>query len=96
MKLQPLHDNVLIEREKGEGKTKAGIIIPDSQKERPSRGRVIAGGPGAILDNGSLKTLDVKDGDLVLFGKYSGVDVKLESKEYLLMKEKDIIAVIIP
>ncbi len=95
MKLKPLHDRVVIERIKeDEQKTTGGIIIPDTAKEKPQRGKVVAVGDGAFNDQGSRNQLDVKVGDEVLFGKYSGNDVKIDGIEYLIMKESEILAVI--
>ena len=95
MKLKPLHDRVVIERlEEAEQKSTGGIIIPDTAKEKPQRGKVIAVGDGAFNDKGERNPLDVKSGDEVLFGKYSGSDVKIDGVEYLIMRENEILAVI--
>ena len=95
MKLKPLHDRVVIERlEESEQKSSGGIIIPDTAKEKPQRGKVIAIGDGAFNDKGDRNPLDVKVGDEVLFGKYSGSDVKIENVEYLIMRENEILAVL--
>ena len=95
MKLKPLHDRVVIERiEESEQKSSGGIIIPDTAKEKPQRGRVVAVGDGAFNDNGQRNKLDVKVGDEVLFGKYSGSDVKVDGTEYLIMRENEILAII--
>lgn len=95
MKLKPLHDRVVIERlEESEQKTTGGIIIPDTAKEKPQRGRVVAIGDGAFNDNGQRNKLDVKVGDEVLFGKYSGSDVKVDGTEYLIMRENEILAIV--
>jgi chaperonin GroES len=94
MKFRPLHDRVVIRRIEGEDKTKGGIIIPDTVKEKPQEGEVIAVGPGARDEAGKLVTPDVKAGDRVLFGKWSGTEVKLDGEELLIMKESDIMGVI--
>ena len=92
MKFRPLHDRVLIRRVEGEEKTAGGIIIPDTAKEKPMEGEVVAAGPGARGDDGKLQPMDVKAGDRVLFGKWSGTEVKLEGEELIIMKESDIMA----
>jgi len=94
MNLRPLHDRVLVKRVEGEAKTKGGIIIPDSAQEKPSEGKVIAVGPGARDEAGKLVPLDVKKGDRILFGKWSGTEVKLDGEELLIMKESDIMGII--
>jgi chaperonin GroES len=94
MKLQPLHDRVVIKRKEEERKTPGGILIPDSAAEKPIRGEVIAIGSGKILDNGDNRPLDVKVGDEVLFGKYSGTEVKVDNEELVVMREDDIMAII--
>jgi len=94
MKIRPLHDRVIVKRIAEEEKTKGGIIIPDTAKEKPSEGRVVAVGNGKILDNGEVKALEVKKGDKVLFGKYSGTEIKIEGEEHLIMREEDIIAIV--
>ncbi len=94
MKFRPLHDRVVVKRIDAEEKTAGGIIIPDTAKEQPSQGEVIAVGPGGRDETGKLIPLDVKAGDRVLFGKWSGTDVKLDGVEYLIMKESDIMGVI--
>ena len=94
MKFRPLHDRVLIRRVEGEEKTAGGIIIPDTAKEKPMEGEVVAAGPGARGDDGKLQPMDVKAGDRVLFGKWSGTEVKLEGEELIIMKESDIMGVI--
>ena len=93
-KFRPLHDRVLIKRLEGEAKSKGGIIIPDTAQEKPSDGEVIAVGPGARDEAGKLVPLDVKKGDRILFGKWSGTEVKLDGVELLIMKESDIMGVI--
>jgi chaperonin GroES len=94
MKIRPLQDRVLIKRVDEEQKTKGGIIIPDTAKEKPAEGKVIAVGPGAVAKDGSLRKLEVKKGDRVLFGKYSGSDIKLDGEDHLIMREEDILAVL--
>ena len=94
MKFRPLHDRVVIRRIEGEDKTKGGILIPDTVKEKPQEGEVIAVGPGARDESGKLIALEVKAGDRVLFGKWSGSEVKIDSEELLIMKESDILGVI--
>ena len=94
MKLRPLHDRVVIRRIEGEEKTKGGIIIPDTAKEKPQEGEVIAVGPGARDESGKLVPLDVKAGDRVLFGKWSGTEVKIDGEDLLIMKESDVMGVI--
>lgn len=94
MKIRPLHDRVIVQRIKEEEITKGGIIIPDTAKEKPSEGKVIAVGKGKLLENGTLKPLDVKKGDKVLFGKYAGTEVKIEGEDHLIMREDDIIAIV--
>src|SRR5580692_4625896 len=94
MKFRPLHDRIVIRRIEGEDKTKGGIIIPDTAKEKPQEGEVIAVGPGARDESGKLIPIDLKAGDLVLFGKWSGSEVKIDGKDLLIMKESDIMGVI--
>ncbi len=94
MKIRPLHDRIIVKRLEEEEKTKGGIIIPDTAKEKPMEGKVIAVGKGKILEDGKLQNLDVKTGDRVLFGKYSGTEVKIEGEEHLIMREDDILGVI--
>ncbi|PXF59943.1 MAG: co-chaperone GroES [Deltaproteobacteria bacterium] len=94
MKIRPLHDRILVTRLQEEEKTKGGIIIPDSAKEKPAEGKVVAAGNGKILENGEVKPLDVKDGDRILFSKYSGTEVKIDGEEYLIMREDDVLGII--
>ena len=94
MKFRPLHDRVVIRRVEEEAKTKGGIIIPDTAKEKPMEGEIMAVGPGARGDDGKIHPLDVKAGDRVLFGKWSGTEVKLEGDELIIMKEGDIMGII--
>ena len=94
MNFKPLHDRVLVRRVEQEEKTKGGIIIPDTAKEKPQEGEIIAAGPGARKDDGSLVPLDVKAGDRVLFGKWSGTEVKIDGEDLLIMKESDLLGII--
>jgi chaperonin GroES len=94
MQLKPLNDRVVVKRIEEEQKTAGGIIIPDSAKEKPIRGEILAVGTGKLLDDGTRRPLDVKVGDKVLFGKYAGNDIKIEGEELLIMREDDILAVI--
>ena len=91
---KPLHEKVVVERMDAETKSAGGILIPDTAKEKPMRGTVIAVGPGRVLDSGEVKALDVKKGDKVLFGGYAGSEVKLDGKDYLIVNESEIFAVI--
>ena len=93
MKFRPLHDRVLVERVESEEKTAGGIIIPDTAKEKPSEGKVVAVGNGVQQDDGSVRPLDVKAGDSILFGKWSGTEITIEGTEYLIMKESDILGI---
>jgi chaperonin GroES len=92
--IRPLHDRVIVKRVKEEEKTKGGIIIPDTAKEKPVEGLVVAVGAGKVLKNGKVHPLDVKEGDKVLFGKYSGTEVKLDGVEHVLLREDDLLAVL--
>jgi chaperonin GroES len=94
MKFRPLHDRVVIRRVESEEKTTGGIIIPDTAKEKPMEGEVVAAGPGARNEEGKIQPLEVKAGDRVLFGKWSGTEVKLDGEELIIMKESDIMGVI--
>ena len=94
MKFRPLHDRVVVKRVAEEEKTKGGIIIPDTAKEKPMEGEVVAVGPGARDEKGALVALDVKAGDRILFGKWSGTEIKLDGVEYLIMKESDIMGIV--
>ena len=94
MKFRPLHDRVVVRRLEGEEKTKGGIIIPDTAKEKPQEGEIIAAGPGARDESGKLVPLDVKAGDKILFGKWSGTEVKIDGEELLIMKESDVMGVV--
>ena len=94
MAFRPLHDRVVVKRLEGEEKTKGGIIIPDTAKEKPQEGEIVAVGPGARDEAGKLVPLDVKAGDRVLFGKWSGTEVKIDGQDLLIMKESDILGVV--
>ncbi|HEY8944612.1 MAG TPA: co-chaperone GroES [Polyangiaceae bacterium] len=94
MKIRPLQDRVIVKRVQEEEKTKGGIIIPDSAKEKPVEGKVVAVGNGKVQEDGSVRKLDVKEGDRVLFGKYAGTEVKIEGEEHLILREDDILGVI--
>ena len=94
MKFRPLHDRVLVKRVEEESKTKGGIIIPDTAKEKPMQGEVLAVGPGVRDEKGELQPLDVKAGDRILFGKWSGTEVKMDGEELLIMKESDIMGIV--
>jgi len=94
MNIRPLHDRVVVRRMEEERKSAGGIVIPDSAAEKPIQGEVIAAGNGKIMDNGDVRSLDVKVGDKVLFGKYSGTEVKLDGEDFLVMREEDIMGVI--
>jgi len=96
MKIRPLQDRILIKRVEAEQKTAGGIIIPDAAKEKPVEGEVVAVGNGKVLDNGTISKPDVKVGDRILFGKYSGSEVKVDGKEHLILREDDILGVIQP
>jgi chaperonin GroES len=93
MKVQPLYDRVLVKRLDTEEKTKGGIIIPETAKEKPQEGKVVATGKGKLLEDGSLRPLDVKENDRVLFSKYAGTDINIEGEEYLIIREDEILAV---
>jgi len=94
MKLQPLQDRILVQRVEEANKTKGGIIIPDSAKEKPAEGKVVAVGAGKVGDDGKRIPLEVKKGDRVLFGKYSGTEVKIDGEEYLIMREDDVLGIV--
>ena len=93
-KIRPLHDRVIVEREEEERTSAGGIVIPDTATEKPIRGKVVATGKGKILDDGTVRPLDVKAGDKVLFGKYSGTEIKIDGEDLLVMREDDLMAVI--
>ena len=94
MKIRPLHDRVIVKRVEEEEKTKGGIIIPDTAKEKPVEGKVIAVGDGKVADDGKKIPLEVKAGDTILFGKYAGTEIQIEGEEHLIMREDDIIAIV--
>jgi len=94
MKIRPLHDRVIVKRLEEEEATKGGIIIPDTAKEKPIEGKVVAVGAGKILENGKKQPLEVKKGDKILFGKYAGTDIQVEGEEHLIMREEDIVAIV--
>jgi len=94
MKLKPLHDRVLVKRFEEKETKKGGIIIPDSAKEKPQEGEIVAVGPGKVTDDGKLQPMNVKVGDKILFGKYSGSEVKLGDEEYLIMREEDVLGIL--
>jgi chaperonin GroES len=94
MKIRPLHDRVIVKRVEDEQISRGGIIIPDTAKEKPVKGRVVAAGPGRRLDNGDIRGLTVAEGDLVLFSKYGGTEVKLNGEEHLILREDDILGIL--
>lgn len=94
MKIRPLHDRLIVRRVKEEEKTKGGLYIPDTAKEKPVEGTVIAVGNGKLLEDGTVRKLDVKEGDRILFGKYSGNEVKIEGEEHLILREDEVLGVI--
>jgi chaperonin GroES len=96
MKIRPLHDRIVVKRLESESQTKGGIIIPDTAKEKPIEGRVVAVGNGKVLKDGKARPLDIKVGDVVLFGKYSGNEVKYDGEEHVLLREDDVLAVTRP
>ena len=94
MKIRPLQDRIIVKRMEGEEKTKGGIIIPDSAKEKPMEGKVIAVGPGKLNEKGTRVAPEVKAGDIILFGKYAGTEIKIENEEHLILREDDILGII--
>ena len=94
MNFRPLHDRVLVKRVEEESTTKGGIIIPDTAKEKPQEGEIVAVGGGAIKDDGTVRALDVKEGDRILFGKWSGTEVTIDGEELLIMKESDVLGIL--
>jgi chaperonin GroES len=94
MSFRPLHDRILVRRVESQEKTKGGIIIPDTAKEKPSEGEVVAVGPGARNEAGQVQTLDVKAGDRILFGKWSGTEIKINGEDLLIMKESDVLGIV--
>ena len=95
IKITPLADRVIVEVSAAEEKTKSGIIIPDTAKEKPQQGKVVAVGKGKVTEDGSVRPLDVREGDKILFGKYSGTEIKLDGSEYLIMREDDVLCVVV-
>ena len=93
-KIRPLQDRIIVERIESDEKTASGLYIPDSAKEKPQQGRVVAVGKGRVREDGTIQPLDLKKGDRILFGKYSGSDIKLDNSEYLIMREEDVLGVI--
>jgi chaperonin GroES len=93
-KVRPLHDRVIVKRLEEQDKTKGGIIIPDTAKEKPVEGKIMAVGAGKVMENGKRMPLQVKEGDRVLFGKYAGTDIRIEGEDHLIMREDDIIAIV--
>ena len=94
MAIRPLHDRILVKRVEEETKTKGGIIIPDTAKEKPIEGKVVAVGNGKLLDSGDVRALEVKKGDRILFGKYSGTEVKIDGTEHLILREDDVLGIV--
>ncbi len=94
MKLKPIGDKIIVEPEKEEEKTKSGIVLPDTAKEKPQRGKVIAVGPGKILDNGQRSPMEIKEGDIVIYSKYAGTEIKIDDKEYLILSDRDVLSVL--
>jgi chaperonin GroES len=94
MSLRPLHDRIIVQRLEEDQVTKGGIIIPDSAKEKPQRGKIIAIGKGKVQEDGTVRPIDVKNGDVVLFGKYAGTEIKIDNEDRLIIREDDILAVI--
>lgn len=94
MEVRPLHDRVLVKRSQEEEKSKGGIIIPDTAKEKPIQGEVMAVGQGRVAEDGKIRPLDVKKGDRVLFGKYAGTEIKIEGQDFLMMREEDILGIV--
>ena len=94
MKIKPLSDKVLVQRLEAENKTAGGIVLPDTAKEKPQKGKIIAAGKGKVLDDGTLRKMQVKKGDIILFTSYAGTEIKIDGIEYLIMDESDIMAVV--
>ena len=94
MALKPLADRIVVKRLEAQDKTKSGLVLPDSAKEKPQEGKVVAVGTGRLLDDGAIKPLEIKTGDRVLYGKYSGTEVTLEGQDYLILREEDVLAVV--
>ena len=94
MALKPLADRIVVKRLEAQDKTKSGLVLPDSAKEKPQEGKVVAVGTGRLLDDGGIKPLEIKSGDRVLYGKYSGTEVSIEGEEWLILREEDVLAVV--
>ena len=94
MKMVPLGDRILVQRMEAEARTKGGIVLPDTAKEKPKEGKVISVGPGRVLEDGSRSKMEVKKGDRILFSSYAGTEVKMDREEYLIMKEEDVLAIV--
>jgi len=94
-KIRPLQDRIIVQRIEGDEKTASGIFIPDSAKEKPQQGKVISAGKGKVREDGTVQPLDVKEGDKILFGKYAGTEIKIEGNEYLIMREDDVLGVLV-
>ena len=94
MALKPLGDRLIVKRQEAQEKTKSGLVLPDTAKEKPQEGKVIAVGSGKLLDDGSVKALEVKNGDKVLYGKYSGTEVRVQEEDYLILREDDVLAIV--
>ena len=94
MALKPLADRIVVKTLDAQEKTKSGLVLPDSAKEKPQEGKVIAVGPGRLLDEGTVKSLEVKNGDRVLYGKYSGTEVSIQGEDYLILREEDVLAIV--
>ena len=94
MKLQPLNDRILVKALESKERTKGGLVVPDTAKERPQEGKVVAVGTGKILEDGTVRTLEVKTGDTVLFGKYAGTEVKVDDNDFLILREDDVLAIV--
>ena len=94
MALKPLGDRLIVKRQDAQEKTKSGLVLPDSAKEKPQEGKVIAVGSGKLLDDGSVKSLEVKSGDKVLYGKYSGTEIRVQEEDYLILREDDVLAIV--
>lgn len=94
MALKPLGDRIVVKQLEGEEKTKGGIVLPDAAKEKPQEAKVVAVGPGRLLDDGKVKSLEVKTGDRILYGKYSGTEVSVSGEDYLILREEDILAIV--
>ena len=94
MALKPLHDRIVIKQLEAQEKTKSGLVLPDSAKEKPQEAKVIAVGTGRLLDDGTVKALEIKNGDRVLYGKYSGTEVSIQGEDYLILREEDVLAIV--